>query len=236
MEITANQISNVLYYQTKRLWDFCIAGILLIILLPLFIIISILIVLDSPGPVIFKQKRVGCKISSQKGVVNKEITTFTFYKFRSMIHKADDNCHREFIKAYIDNDLNKMAQLQQGPVTDENNFKLNHDSRITRVGDFLRKTSLDELPQFWNVVKGDMSLVGPRPPIPYEVELYKPWHKERLNATPGITGLWQVASRNSTNFDEMVRLDIDYIQHQSFWLDLKILLKTPFAVISKRGC
>lgn len=236
MEITANQINNALYYHSKRVFDFLIACVLLILLSPLFLIISLAIVLDSPGPAIFTQKRVGCKIRGQKGGITKEVTTFTFYKFRSMVNKSDDQCHREFIEAYIHNDVEKMTQLQQGPVHPDNSYKLNNDSRITRVGTFLRRTSLDELPQFWNVLTGDMSLVGPRPPIPYEVEMYEPWHRERLYATPGITGLWQVASRNSSIFSEMVKLDIDYIQNQSLWLDLKILLKTPFAVISKRGC
>lgn len=236
MEITASWISNAFYYNNKRLWDILIAGALLFVCLPLFIIIPVLIVLDSRGPAIFKQTRVGCKVRCHKGLVSKEITTFNFYKFRSMTHKADDRCHRDFIQAYINNDENKMHELQHGPVEANHTFKLNNDSRVTRVGAFLRKTSLDEIPQFWNVLKGDMSMVGPRPPIPYEVEMYKPWHHERLYATPGITGLWQVASRNSGNFEEMVRLDIDYIQRQSLLLDLKIILKTPFAVLLKRGC
>ncbi len=109
------------------------------------------------------------------------------------------------------------------------------DNRLTRLGRWLRETSLDELPQLWNVLKGDMSLVGPRPPLPYEVEMYEPWHCQRLAARPGITGLWQVTARSSADFDEMVQLDINYIQHQSLWLDLKILLKTPIAVLSGKG-
>lgn len=236
MELTAVQTSNVFYFRTKRLWDFCVSAVLLVLLSPVFLIISILIRLDSPGPAIYSQKRVGCKIRCQKGSVTKEVTTFTFYKFRSMYHRVDDKCHREFIEAYIHNDQERMEQLQNGSVTPETNFKLNHDTRITPIGAFLRKSSLDEIPQFWNVLKGDMSLVGPRPPIPYEVEMYNPWHHGRLLATPGITGLWQVCARNSTNFDEMVQIDIDYIQQQSFWLDLKILLNTPFAIFKNKGC
>lgn len=235
MEITALRSSTGLYYSIKRCWDFIISFIFLIVLSPLLVLISILIVLDSPGPVIFSQKRVGCKIRLQKDGLSKELTTFTFYKFRTMRHKADDQCHRDFVQAYINDDVQKMEQLQGGPVNTVNGYKLNRDSRITRIGSFLRKSSLDELPQFWNVLRGDMSLVGPRPPIPYEVEMYKPWHRERLYATPGITGLWQVNSRNASNFDEMVRLDIEYIRQQSLWLDLQLLIKTPFAVISKKG-
>jgi len=236
MELTAVQTSNVLYFRTKRLWDFCISAVLLVLLSPVFLVVSILIRLDSPGPVIFTQKRVGCKIRCQKGSVTKEVTTFTFYKFRSMYHRVGDQCHRDFIDAYIHNDQARMDQLQNGSIAHENTFKLNHDPRITRIGSFLRKSSLDEIPQFWNVLKGDMSLVGPRPPIPYEVDIYAPWHHGRLLATPGITGLWQVSARNSTNFDEMVQIDIDYIQQQSFWLDLKILLNTPFAIFKNKGC
>jgi lipopolysaccharide/colanic/teichoic acid biosynthesis glycosyltransferase len=112
---------------------------------------------------------------------------------------------------------------------------LTEDPRVTRLGKFLRKSSIDELPQLWNVLRGDMSIVGPRPPIPYEVEMYKPWHRKRLMAKPGLTGLWQVTARSSADFDEMVRMDIWYIEHQSLWLDLRILLKTPLSVMSMEG-
>jgi lipopolysaccharide/colanic/teichoic acid biosynthesis glycosyltransferase len=114
-------------------------------------------------------------------------------------------------------------------------LKIPNDPRITRVGKIIRKTSIDELPQLFNVLRGDMSLVGPRPPIPYEVELYQDWHKRRFEAIPGMTGLWQIAGRNRVSFDEMVRMDIEYIEHQSLLLDVQILIKTPFAVVSGKG-
>lgn len=128
-----------------------------------------------------------------------------------------------------------MARLQKGTVEQGNEFKLNGDPRITRVGRILRKTSMDELPQFWNVLTGDMSLVGPRPAIPYEVEMYEPWHMTRLSTRPGLTGLWQVTARNSASFDDLVRIDLEYIEKQSFWLDLKILFMTPLAIFDRRG-
>jgi len=129
-------------------------------------------------------------------------------------------------------DKQRMADLQGGETQIR---KLTHDPRITHLGRILRISSLDETPQFWNVLKGDMSLVGPRPAIPYEVEMYKPWYRRRLETKPGITGLWQVTARCSADFEESVRLDIHYIEEQSLWLDIKILLKTPLAVISCKG-
>ncbi len=222
------------YFLAKRCFDIAIAVLLLILLSPLLLIIAILIHYDSFGPAIFSQQRVGCRIRRLGGTLRKELYTFTFYKFRTMDHHADQGCHRAFIEAYIRNDMAKMISLQNGPSGIGNIYKLNGDRRITRLGKFLRKTSLDELPQFWNVLKGDMSLVGPRPAIPYEVEMYEHRHMRRLFTIPGITGLWQVVARNSVNFDEMVRLDIEYIHRQSFWLDIQILLKTPLAVFSQK--
>jgi lipopolysaccharide/colanic/teichoic acid biosynthesis glycosyltransferase len=133
-------------------------------------------------------------------------------------------------KAYVQNLIQKKVDQSNGT------FKIKNDPRITKVGRFIRKTSLDELPQFINVLKGEMSLVGPRPPIPYEFEHYYLWHRRRiLEAKPGITGEWQVQGRSRTTFDDMVRMDLHYIRHQSVWLDLKILIKTPFAVVSGDG-
>jgi lipopolysaccharide/colanic/teichoic acid biosynthesis glycosyltransferase len=145
---------------------------------------------------------------------------------------ADTSIHKAYIKALIENDQEKILEMQNG---DPKIHKLANDTRVTRVGNFLRRTSLDEIPQFWNVLKGDMSLVGPRPAIPYEVEMYKPWYHQRLEAKPGITGLWQVKVRNLADFDEMMRLDVEYIEKQSFGLDLEILIKTPFTMINGRG-
>ena len=145
---------------------------------------------------------------------------------------ADTSIHQAYIKALINND-DEQIQILQGDTSSIH--KLVNDSRITRPGKLLRKLSLDELPQLFNVLRGDMSLVGPRPAIPYEVEMYKPWHLQRLETQPGITGLQQVVSRSTADFDEQVKLDIEYIHQQSLWLDIKIMLKTPFVIITTRG-
>jgi lipopolysaccharide/colanic/teichoic acid biosynthesis glycosyltransferase len=223
-----------IYYFAKRVVDVIVALGLLIVLLPVFLVIAIIIRLDSDGPVIYSQKRVGCRIRRVGNTLRKEVYPFTFYKFRSMYAKSDEKAHKEFIAAYIRNDMAQMACLQQVPVTGNGLYKLNGDKRITRIGKYLRSTSLDELPQLWNVLKGDMSMVGPRPAIPYEVEMYEPWHRQRLYTIPGLTGLWQVTDRNSATFDEMVKLDLEYIENQSFWYDMKIMLKTPVAVVQRK--
>jgi lipopolysaccharide/colanic/teichoic acid biosynthesis glycosyltransferase len=149
-----------------------------------------------------------------------------------MVCNADPTLHKSYIKALINKDSESMAALQGG---DNQIRKLTHDPRVTRLGKFLRKSSIDEIPQFINVIKGEMSLVGPRPAIPYEVEMYKPWHYRRLETKPGITGLWQVTARSTADFDEIIKLDIQYIEQQSFLFDLKILMKTPIAVLFCRG-
>lgn len=222
------------YFILKRAVDILISLLALILLTPFFLLIGFIIKVDSPGPAVYSQKRVGCKYHWKDGSYLSEVCTFTFYKFRSMYFKSEDTVHREFIAAYIHNDLSGMANLQQGPVEKSNRYKLSGDKRITPVGQLLRKTSLDELPQLWNILKGDMSLVGPRPAIPYEVEMYEPWHMQRLFALPGLTGLWQVTARNSATFDDMVRMDLEYIEKKSFLLDMKILIKTPFAVLDRK--
>jgi len=227
--------NRVPYYIAKRLLDILISLTLLILLSPLLLLIAIAIRLDSPGSPIFSQTRVGCKLRWKGFSYTKEIVPFMFYKFRSMYYKSDETIHKEFTKAYLKNDLSGMAQLQQGPVEEGNEFKLNHDNRITKVGKILRNTSLDELPQLWNVLKGDMSMVGPRPDLPYVVELYEPWHMQRLSTIQGLTGLWQVTARNSCSFDVLIQTDLDYINNQSIWLDIKIILKTPFAVFDQKG-
>ncbi len=187
----------------------------LALLSPLFAVIAVLIKRTSQGPVFFRQTRIG-----QFG------EEFTFLKFRSMYINSDPAIHQEYVR----NLINKKVNDSDGT------FKIKNDPRVTSIGRFIRKTSLDELPQFINVLKGDMSLVGPRPPIPYELESYSLWHRRRiLEARPGITGEWQVYGRSRTTFDEMVRMDLHYIRNQSLWLDLKILFKTPFAVFSGDG-
>lgn len=224
------------YFAIKRIVDFTVAGILVILLLPLILLIALLIMLDSPGSPIFKQERVGAKRQKRfDGRSTWAEYRFTIYKFRTMKANCSSGIHQEFMKAYIEGDEAQMNKLQQTEqVKDESKFKLNGDPRITTMGYFLRKTSLDELPQLFNVLKGDMSLVGPRPPIPYEVEMYQPIHHKRLMTTQGLTGLWQVKGRSSISFEEMVKLDIEYIEKQSLWLDLKIILLTiPVLLLQK---
>ncbi|HEY3128381.1 MAG TPA: sugar transferase [Acidobacteriota bacterium] len=205
----------------KRMMDIAGSGVALIILSPLFIVIPLVIRLSSKGPIIFRQARVG-----RHGKI------FTFLKFRSMHINNDPHIHKDYVNRFIagKSDLKQTEAGRQGI------YKIKDDPRVTRVGRFLRKTSLDELPQFWNVLRGEMSLVGPRPPIPYEFESYDIWHKRRvLEAKPGITGLWQVKGRSKTTFDEMVRLDLRYAKAWSLRLDVKILLQTPRAVLSRDG-
>jgi exopolysaccharide biosynthesis polyprenyl glycosylphosphotransferase len=205
----------------KRCVD--IAGSLCAIILglPLFLLVAAIIKLTSKGPVLFRQERVG-----QYG------GRFTFLKFRSMYVNNDHAIHRDYMKSLIEG----SADLKDAPGGHRKFYKLTDDPRITRIGGFLRKTSFDEIPQFLNVLRGEMSLVGPRPPIPYEVESYDLWHRRRLlGVKPGITGLWQVAGRSRTTFDEMVRLDLQYVKSWSLWLDLKILLQTPRAVVAGDG-
>lgn len=208
-------------FALKRIVDLSFSVIALVITAPFLLAIALCIKLDSVGPVLFKQTRVG-----------KGGREFTCYKFRTMAHNADPEIHRRYVQSLIRN------QPQDGKLVgrkSEQVFKLQKDPRITRVGGFLRRTSLDELPQFFNVVKGEMSVVGPRPPLPYEVQEYQDWHLSRLAVLPGITGLWQVRGRSRVSFDEMVRMDIEYIARQSLWLDLKILLLTIPAVFAGRG-
>ncbi|MEZ4620943.1 MAG: sugar transferase [Caldilineaceae bacterium] len=163
-----------------------------------------------------------------------ERVLFTCYKFRSMRSDADQSLHRKFVEAYIAGDDARMASVQPDK-NGKTKYKLNGDPRITKIGQFLRKTSLDELPQLWNVVTGDLSLVGPRPAIPYEVDNYSAYHLRRLQALQGMTGLWQVKGRGDLGFHEMVELDVEYTEKQSFWLDIKILLGTIPAVLLNRG-
>jgi exopolysaccharide biosynthesis polyprenyl glycosylphosphotransferase len=180
----------------------------LILLSPVFLIIAILIRLDSPGPILFRQVRIG-----------KDGRPFPFFKFRSMVENAEE----------MKETLLHLNELE-GPV-----FKISEDPRITPIGRFLRKTSLDELPQLMNVLAGQMSLVGPRPPLPCEVEKYEGWQRDKLTVLPGITCLWQISGRNHIGFTEWMRLDIEYIRRQSLGLDLKILLRTLPAVLSRKG-
>lgn len=220
------------YYASKRLFDILISATLLILLSPLLAVIAIAILIYSPGPILFIQERVGAKRQFKKGETFWKRENFKIYKFRTMKVNSDSSIHEAYVKALITNDKDKMDSIQ-GVKTETR--KLLHDSRITRPGAILRKLSFDELPQLWNVLKGDMSLVGPRPALPYEVVAYKPWHFKRLAALPGITGLQQTEARCISGFDNQVSWDIEYIEKQSLWLDLKIILKTPITVISTKG-
>ena len=220
------------YYTIKRVMDFVLAFILLVLVSPAMLLTAIAIFLYSPGPIFFKQDRVGARRQSHGGHSYWKRVNFQCYKFRTMKIDADPSIHQAYIKALIENDEAQMTVLQGAPTQPR---KLVNDSRIIRPGKFLRKLSLDELPQLWNVLRGDMSLIGPRPAIPYEVEMYKHWHLRRLEAQPGITGLQQVTARCTTDFDQQVQLDIEYIDNQSLWLDMKIIFKTPFAIISTTG-
>lgn len=220
------------YYVLKRVFDFTLALTALILLLPLMALIALMIYIYSPGPVFFVQERVGAKRRSRNGQISWERGVFRCYKFRTMKLNADSSIHQAYIKALINNDEAAMTALQGAPTKPR---KLVNDSRIIKPGKVLRKFSLDELPQFWNVLRGDMSLVGPRPAIPYEVEMYKPWHLQRFEAQPGITGLQQVTARCAADFDQQISLDIQYINNQSIWLDLKIILQTPIAVMFAKG-
>jgi len=194
----------------KRGSDVVIASLALALLSPLWLLIALLIKLDSRGPVFYKQERVGM-----------DGRVFLFYKFRTMRAGTDDAAHREFQKRYISGRPDSNLGDDERPA-----YKLLADDRVTRWGRILRRTSIDELPQLFNVLRGDMSVVGPRPPIPYEVESYELWHRKRLDMKPGITGLWQVSGRNRLPFDEMVRMDLYYIENWSLLLDVKIILQT----------
>jgi exopolysaccharide biosynthesis polyprenyl glycosylphosphotransferase len=201
----------------KRAMDIVGSSFLLIFCTPVFLLIALAIKMTSHGPVFFRQARVG-----QYGRL------FSMLKFRSMRVNNDASSHKEYVRQLI------AGKAQQNPSTGNGTgvYKLTNDSRVTQVGSFLRKSSLDELPQLFNVLKGEMSLVGPRPPVPYEVEAYQIWHRRRLlEVKPGITGLWQVSGRNRIKFDDMVRLDLIYAKTWSPWLDVKILSRTPRAVV-----
>jgi lipopolysaccharide/colanic/teichoic acid biosynthesis glycosyltransferase len=205
------------YDRFKRAMDLAASLALLTLLSPLFVLVAAVVKLTSRGPVFFRQERIG-----------QHARPFGMLKFRTMRANNDPAVHQQYVTEFISGAGTQAAKPGV--------FKIANDTRITPVGRLLRRTSIDELPQLWNVVRGEMSLVGPRPPLPYEVAQYKAWHRRRvLEAKPGMTGLWQVAGRSRTTFDEMVRLDLRYARSCSFWTDLKILLATPGAVIGGKG-
>ncbi|MGF0108099.1 sugar transferase [Clostridium sp. SGI.024] len=202
--------NRIIYNLSKKIIDFSLSAVALVILSPLLLIVAILIKLESKGPVIFSQKRVGLN--------GKE---FKMYKFRSMVVNAEE----------LKEKLAKQNEMS-GPM-----FKMKDDPRVTKIGKFIRKTSIDELPQLINILKGDMSLVGPRPSLPKEVAEFEPWMLERLNVKPGLTCYWQVSGRNNIDFIEWMKLDLKYVKDRSFLLDLKLIIKT-FSVLfgDKNAC
>jgi lipopolysaccharide/colanic/teichoic acid biosynthesis glycosyltransferase len=201
----------------RRALDLALTLPLLLLMAPLLALIAAAVRLDSSGPAIYRQRRVGLR--------GRE---FEVNKFRSMRSGADSKRHRDYVNQLIGGgDAPEPAQ--------EGLYKLVVDDRITRVGRFLRRWSLDELPQLWNVARGEMSLVGPRPVIPYEVECYPDWYHGRFTVKPGLTGLWQVSGRNEKTYEEMVGLDIEYARHRTIWLDVKILARTALVVLTHRG-
>ena len=208
-------------YVGKRALDVTLALVALVLAAPLMLLTALAITVESPGPIIYRQKRLGFG-----GV------PFVFYKFRSMWSGVDDRVHRDFAVQFI----KRAEERFESPLKAPTPYKLSADKRITRVGRLIRKTSIDELPQLINVLKGDMSMVGPRPPIPYEAANYESWHLRRvLGVKPGITGLWQVEGRSRVGFNEMVRMDLRYVRDCALWLDLRILMKTVRVVLTCDG-
>lgn len=223
------------YLVLKRWMDILGALALIVLTLPVMLLIAVAIKLDSPGPIIFRQERVGARVRGKGGKKSWEVTGFTIFKFRTMKHNVSSESHKQFMAALIKGDEDTLAKLNGGKLDEKNKYKMVNDDRITRVGKLLRKTSLDELPQLFNVLRGEMSLVGPRPAIAYEIDMMPVAFLERLAAKPGFTGWWQVEGRSQVEFDKMVAMDVWYIHNANLWLDLEILFKTPFAVLQSKG-
>lgn len=219
------------WFMTKRVLDLVFASALVVLLSPLLLLCVLAVALTSRGPVFFTQERVGTTRERNGGMLAWKVKPFKMYKFRSMYVGLDDDIHRKLSDAYIKGDSETMVALGTAPGL----FKLSSDPRVTPVGAIMRRFSLDELPQLFNVIRGEMSMVGPRPPLQYEVDNYMPWHMARFNATPGITGHWQVMGRCELTFEEMVRLDIEYARKQSLLFDLRVILKTFGVVVTGKG-
>lgn len=219
---------KVYYFIAKRLTDVVLASILLVALSPVLLLIAILIKLDSPGSVIFVHRRAGCRRKTLNGKTIWEVQPFPFYKFRSMVQNADESLHKAHIQSYL-----KAKADESG--SSQHEQKVTNDPRVTRIGRIIRKTSLDELPQLVNVLRGEMSLVGPRPIPMYEFAEYQVTHYERMMTWPGMTGLWQVSGRALTTFDQQMNLDIRYVHDQSWWMDMKILFLTIPTILSGKG-
>jgi len=225
IELFSTSRDSAFQYYLKRSLDITIVVFATLVLWPLFLVLALLIKLDSPGPVFFLQERIGARRRVKNGRVIWEPRPFRMFKFRSMRHGADQGVHEAYIKAFV------AGNLAANDADGKPKFKMATDSRITRMGHFIRKTSLDELPQLLNILLGEMSLVGPRPVPGYEVALYKDEHYVRLMALPGLTGLWQVKGRGEVTFEEMMKLDLEYVRNKSVKLDIWILVMTiPAAV------
>ena len=218
------------YFTLKRVLDLALSLPVLIAVSPIFLIVALLIRATSPGPVFFVQDRIGVRRVGGRWTLR----TFRFIKFRTMHAGVGTAIHQKHVSAFIRGDSDARSAAQAAGLVAGTN-KIRHDPRLTPVGRFLRRFSLDELPQLLNVIRGEMSLVGPRPPIPYEVEVYRPEHMRRLSVKPGITGLWQVSGRAILTFEEMVRLDLLYIEKMNLGLDLSILARTSLVVFSGSG-
>jgi lipopolysaccharide/colanic/teichoic acid biosynthesis glycosyltransferase len=200
----------------RRTLDIGVAAVVLLLMAPVIAIVALTVRLSSPGPVFFRQRRLG-----------RSMRPFTVLKFRTMRADADSALHRDYVRSLIGTDAPENPP--------DNLYKLVVDPRVTKVGRFLRSWSLDEIPQLWNVLRGEMSLVGPRPVIEYEVEQYPDWYLRRFAVKPGLTGLWQVSGRNERTYEEMVRFDVEYAERRSLWMDLRILARTAIVVMRRQG-
>lgn len=223
-----------LYHVAKRILDVLTASVALILLSPLLILITVAIRMDSEGPPIFRQERLRGRRVKLDGEWTWVVETFTIYKFRTMDADADQSIHRKYMEAYLAGDEQSLIALRPNRQEGES-YRPANDQRVTRVGAILRRLSLDELPQLWNVLRGEMSLVGPRPPLAYEVETYRSHELLRLAGLPGLTGWAQVKGRCTIGFEDMLRFDIEYLARQSFLFDLKVLLLTVPVVLSMKG-
>ena len=221
------------YFAAKRVLDVLLVVALAPVALPIILVLGLLVRLDSPGPAIFTQQRLGARRARRNGQWVWELHPFTFYKLRTMTQGADPTLHRTYLDAYIGGDEEAIQRLNEGRA--EASYKIGSDPRVTRVGGKMRALSLDELPQLWNVLKGDMSLVGPRPPIDYEVARYTPAQLQRLAGPAGLTGAWQVNGRSLLTFQEMVDLDTSYLSRRSVIHDLTIMARTLGVVVSREG-
>jgi lipopolysaccharide/colanic/teichoic acid biosynthesis glycosyltransferase len=200
----------------RRTLDIGVAAVVLLLMAPVIAVVALTVRLSSPGPVFFRQRRLG-----------RSMRPFTVLKFRTMRADADSALHRDYVRSLIGTDAPENPP--------DNLYKLVVDPRVTRVGRVLRSWSLDEVPQLWNVLRGDMSLVGPRPVIEYEVEQYPDWYLRRFAVKPGLTGLWQVSGRNERTYEEMIRFDVEYAERRSLWMDLRILARTAIVVMRRQG-